>query len=399
MGRALRQWMADRRDAMQDEVVAARARVAAHAAEREGLLTKIKTGAGKCDKVERADLDKLKAQLEALDAAAPTEPILPTLFYEDVTPEGLAQYLADGWPSASLWSDEAGLVVGSRGMADDSRMRFLALINRFWDGLPFERHRTTAKRFTVKGRRLTTCLMMQPDVLGNLVTAGRGTARGMGFLARFLFAAPASTMGSRLYRAETADDPALARFDGRVRQLLDMPLPVEGRAMELRPPALGLSPAARRLWIEFHDDVERSLGPHRDYAEVADFTAKSADNAARLAGAFHVFEHGPVGNIGADTIEAGCRLATWHLHEAKRIMSGAQAPRELADAQQLLSWVMAHGGTVALRDILHRGPHRLRDRARRDAAVRRLVDSDNAVVTTIGKASTLRINPKAGGGE
>src|SRR5690349_17193121 len=46
--------------------------------------------------------------------------------YEDMTPEALAQDLAAGWPSASLWSDEAGLVVGGHGMGKDSVMRYLA---------------------------------------------------------------------------------------------------------------------------------------------------------------------------------------------------------------------------------------------------------------------------------
>jgi hypothetical protein len=80
---------------------------------------------------------------------------MPTLFYEDVTPEGLAQEIAAGWPSAALWSDEAALVIGSHGMGKDSALRYLGLLNRFWDGNSFERFRTTTKSFSVTGRRLT----------------------------------------------------------------------------------------------------------------------------------------------------------------------------------------------------------------------------------------------------
>jgi hypothetical protein len=42
----------------------------------------------------------------------PEIPLLPTLYFEDVTQEALAHSLAHGWPSASLWSDEAGIIIG-----------------------------------------------------------------------------------------------------------------------------------------------------------------------------------------------------------------------------------------------------------------------------------------------
>ena len=167
MSKAIRMWESDKTDEMKPDVDAARARMAAFEAERDGLLAKIKAAAGRPDgksgkaKVEVADLDKLKHDLKVMETQAPVAPIVPSLFYEDVTPEKMAEDLALGWPSASLWSDEAGLVVGGHGMGRDSIMRYLALINRFWDGQIFSRKRSTTKSFTVKGRRLTTCLMMQ----------------------------------------------------------------------------------------------------------------------------------------------------------------------------------------------------------------------------------------------
>jgi hypothetical protein len=161
MSKATRMWELAKKDAMKPEVDAARAKLAAHQAQKEGLLAMIKAGACR-SRGNTADLDKLKYDLETLEAQAPVAPIVPELFYEDVTPEKMAEDLAHGWPSASLWSDEAGLVVGGHGMGRDSIMRYLALINRFWDGQPFSRKRATTKSFTVTGRRLTTCLMSKP---------------------------------------------------------------------------------------------------------------------------------------------------------------------------------------------------------------------------------------------
>jgi hypothetical protein len=56
----------------------------------------------------------------------PEIPLLPTLYFEDVTQEALALSLAHGWPSASLWSDEAGIIIGSQSMQSNPT-RFVAV--------------------------------------------------------------------------------------------------------------------------------------------------------------------------------------------------------------------------------------------------------------------------------
>ena len=225
--RAPRQWQDERREAMAGEVLSARSAFAAHEAEHDGVLAKIKSAAGRKGTAEEADLHDLKLRLQELESAPPRTPLVPSLFHEDVTPEALAQSIASGWPSSSLWSDEAGLVIGAHGMSDDSVMRFLALLNRLWDGATFERKRTTAKSFVIKGRRFTVSLMMQEVVLARLLAAGGGVSRGLGFLARFLVAWPGSTMGTRFYCAEF-DDSGLSAFDARLHALLDIPLSTEG---------------------------------------------------------------------------------------------------------------------------------------------------------------------------
>jgi putative DNA primase/helicase len=404
MSKAIRMWESDKTDEMKPDVDAARARMAAFEAEKDGLLAKIKAAAGRPDgksgkaKVEVADLDKLKHDLEVMETQAPVAPIVPSLFYEDVTPEKMAEDLGLGWPSASLWSDEAGLVVGGHGMGRDSIMRYLALINRFWDGQPFSRKRSTTKSFTVKGRRLTTCLMMQETVLRQLLAAGDGVSRGSGFMARFLMTWPVSTMGGRFYRPRDPDDTALVRYDTRLRELLDMPLPVDGDGMVLVPPILSLSSNAGETWIELHDEVERELARHGEFFDVKDVAAKTADNAARIAGVFHVLEHGAIGEIAAGTMEDAAELALWHLHEAKRIIGAIEVPEALADAKVLLEWLLAQDGDMTPRDISYRGPNPLRDRERRDRAIEMLAETNHVVRVKVGrKGEALILNPKLEG--
>lgn len=396
MARAAREWEAERRLAMAPEIAAAQAKAAARQAEKDGLLAKIRTSAGKGSVSDAADVDAMQQRLVALEKAAAPVPVKPSLFNEDVTAERLAEEIALGWPSTSVWSDEGGLVIGSHAFSDESAMRYLGLANRLWDGLPFERKRATTKSFVVRGRRrVTYSLMMQEVVFRRLLAAGGGIARSIGFLARFLLAAPASTMGTRLYREADLEAATLAAFDARVRTLLDLPLPIEGDAMVLTPLVLPLSAAARRIWIDYHDDVELELSREGEYGDVADIAAKSAENAARIAAILHVFEHGPGGEISVDLMEAGAQVAAWHLYEARRIVSTREVPAAVKDAQLLLDWLLRKdSNAIEPREILHRGPNRLRDKARRDAAIEVLRETYHLDEVTAGRVTRLHLNPK-----
>ena len=395
---AAQRWQAERSEAMEPEMAAARAAIDAHAAERDGIIAKIRRAAGKASGKDQADRGALQARLEELEATRPSPVIPPCLFREDASPEALAQGLAFGWPSSSVWSDEGGLVVGGHGMSEDSALRYLALLNRLWDGLAFRRDRTTTQSFVVQGRRLTCSLMMQELVLARLMAARNGAARGIGFLARFLLAWPMSTMGMRRYREADLSAPELAAFDQRMHELLDLPLPTDRPALTLRPEALFLSQAARRQWIAFHDDVEQELGRNGAYGDVCDFAAKAAEKAARIAAVLHVFEHGPRGEIQADALLAGAQIAAWHLHEARRIMAACERPQLDSDAHLLLQWlVQQEPQPVSLKRVSQYAPSRVRPKQRRDRAIEELQERHLVVLDRFEGTAVLRLNPRLRG--
>jgi hypothetical protein len=369
-------WQQDYRDRHVAEVAEADSRIAAWQARREGILSKIKSASGGKPKKDGINITELQAVLIDLDAHKPNRKVVPTLFYEDVTPEALAQEMATGWPSAALWSDEGALVIGSHGMSDDAALRYFGLLNRFWDGNSFERFRATSNSFAVIGRRLTCSLMMQHIVLCRLIGAGGGLARGVGFLARFLLAWPCSTMGERAYREGELSGPPLARWDTRIKELLSTPLPADPKTLVLEPPTLFLSDRARTCWIDFHDDAERELGRLGRLSDVADFAAKAAENAARIAAILWVIENGPDGEIDAATMQAAAAIASWHLHEAKRIVRATEVPQAVSDAALLIEWMQKKSRwQISPRDVLHEGPSRLRDKTRRDQAAKILIET------------------------
>jgi putative DNA primase/helicase len=95
------------------------------------------------------------------------------------------------------------MVTGSHGMGKDSLLGYVAGLTRLWDGGVIHHEWKQAQSVHLEGRRLTVNLMVQPLVLRELAQRGGGLTRGSGFLARFLVAAPLSTMGidfeQRLY--------------------------------------------------------------------------------------------------------------------------------------------------------------------------------------------------------
>jgi uncharacterized protein DUF3987 len=393
--KAVREWEIEARESKMAEAGKARAEIAAWEAECAGLLAKIKSASGN-GASSKADIEAHKTRLTELEGAKPLGVIMPALFYEDVNAQTLAVSLAEGWPSASLWSDEGGLVIGSNGMSDENLMGFAALLNRLWDGHSFERKRLTTKSGLIKGRRFTVSLMMQPVVMARLLGACNGAARNIGFVARNLIAWPTSTIGRRLYKEPPTSMPAIGMFNARIKTLLNLGLKTEGPQMELTPARLPLSHDAKASWTRYHDAIERELSRTGEFGDIPDIGSKIAENAARMAGVFHVVVHGPDGEICDELMERAIAVVTWHLNEARRVMGANQMPEDVADAQLLLDWLLRQETTpIDPRAILQLGPSRLRDRKRRDAALKVLVDRH--WVFESGNPSRLTLNPKARG--
>ena len=67
---------------------------------------------------------------------------------------------------------------------------------------------------------------------------------------------------------------------------------------------LSLTPEAKAAWVEYHDAIESELSSGGELYDVRDVASKSADNAARLAALFQMFE-GAGGAIGAGWLSRG----------------------------------------------------------------------------------------------
>lgn len=367
-----------------------KAALAAWDAKRAGLLQRIKTETAAKAKDGTGDAEKL---LRELEDDKPDAPRVPRLLYSDVTPEALAFELATKWPAGAILSDEGGAVLGSHGMGNDSMMRNFALLNQLWEGATKSITRRTSESFTVKGARLTVALQVQESTLRRFSDQTKGLARGTGFLARFLVAWPESTQGYRPFK-DAPNWERLAAFNRRITDILNLDAPIceDG---SLKPAMLSLAPAAGDAWRAFHDRIEGQLQAGGDLFDVRDVASKIADNAARLAALFHVFEGG-IGPVSLDAFNRAARIAEWHLHESRRFFGELALPAELANAMRLDTWLIGYcrrEGThlVPKREAQRLGP--VREKAALDAAVSTLAELDRAQQRADTKRKFIAVNP------
>lgn len=364
--------------------------ISAWNAEREGILSAIKS-AGKSGK----PTDKLKQDLAEVQNDKPDPPQIPKLLLGDETPENLAWRLAKQWPSNGVISSEAGVVLGSHGMGKETIMRNLSLYNVLWDGGVHEVGRKTSESFTVSGARLTVGLQIQEATLRDFFGRSGELARGTGFLARFLMAWPESTQGYRLYTEPPEQWPWLAAFNKRISQILDSPAPIEDG--KLKPQTLLLSTEAKAAWIQFHDCIEKELASGKELHCVRDVASKAADNAARLATLFHVFDHGIGGQVNHDSFESASRIVAWHLHESRRFFGELALPVELANAARLDSYLLDYCNDkrthiVGKRTAQQYGP--LKKKEQLDIALNELIELERVNVFKEGKRIILKVNPQ-----
>lgn len=364
------------------------AAIAAWDAEREGILAAIRD-AGKKGK----PADGLRKALEELQWSKPAHPPVPRMLFSDETTPSLLMKLGTGWPSAGVVSSEAGIVFGSHAMGGDQAMQGMAAMNVLWDGGEISVGRKTSDSFKVRGARLTVALQTQEATLREFFKRTGTLARGTGFMARFLVAWPDSTQGMRMFTEAPSHWPQLAAYHRRISQILNTPVTLQDGG--LTPTLLELTPKAKQAWIEYHDAIERELVTGGELYDVRDAASKSADNAARLAALFQLFEHG-INPVEAEVFESASRIAAWHLSESRRFFGEIALPPEMSDAARLDSWLIGYCrdkglSFVGKNHLRQYGP--IRDGNRLDAALKELAEAYRIQSAKSGKRTLIFLNP------
>src|SRR5258706_1004984 len=130
-------------------------------------------------------------------------------------------------------------------MSQEHALKYMSSLNLFWDGKPQSFDRRTTESFTVRDARLTVGLQVQLKTIQDFFERTNGLSRGIGFLARFLFAWPQSTSGTRFYQEPPATMAHRDGFNRKIRALLEG-TPEPGPKGETARRVLALSADAKR---------------------------------------------------------------------------------------------------------------------------------------------------------
>jgi len=320
---------------------------------RDKILAEAKSGKGEKRTAAQADLEALGPEPEAPPSAdrTVTEP----------TFEGLTKLFAHGQPSLGLFSDEGGQFLGGHAMNSENRQKTLAAFNDLWQGNPIRRTRSGDGHATLYGRRLAVHLMVQPTVARGFMADPM--AVDTGFLPRFLICEPPSAIGTRMQANARRDEMALASFAGRLRDILDTPLPMEPETRELEPRTLQLTPEARTLLVAFSDAIEAAQAPRADLAHITGTASKAAEQAARIAGVLTLWRDLQAPKVEARDMANAIDLAQFYLSEASRLASAALVSTEIDRAEALRRWLLDGWAEaeVLVRDVVQYGPNALRE--------------------------------------
>lgn len=215
--------------------------------------------------------------------------------------------------------------------------------------------------------------MMQPIVLTELTR--NPILMEQGVLARCLFAAPLSIAGTRKYKeVDLSIDQDVLTFHHRINEILDRPYPSQNKGSNeagvfdsddaLSPIQLTLDPDAKKLWKEFHDQIDAKTAEGQIYTSIKPFASKAAEQVLRIAGIFAFFEQvsSDTCSILVDHINRAIVLVEFYLSEALRILGNTVSDPDLALAIQTLKWLRKDlaGVIFPLSDVYQYGPVQIR---------------------------------------
>ena len=247
-------------------------------------------------------------------------------------------------------------------------------------------------------------MQVQEATLRSFFDRSGDLARGTGFLARFLLACPESTQGHRPFTDPPESWPALVRFNQRIAGILNQEVAIDEDGA-LSPTVFPLAVETKAAWVKFHDAIESELRSGGELYDVRDVASKTADNAARIAALFQIFESGGGGAIGLAAFEGAYRIAAWHLHEARRFYGELALPEEQANAARLDSWLLDYcrreqTNIVPRREVQRNvTPVRLRERVALTSALAELAEAGRVQLVQDGKRKEIHINPACLEGE
>lgn len=282
----------------------------------------------------------------------PMEPHPERCVVSDTTVEAIAPILLDNPRGLLLARDElAGWITSFDRYASGGRGADAAhwLSMHAGENMIVDRKTGAVRTLFVPRAAVSVCGGIQPGILARVMSAEH---RESGLLARLLLACPPRRV-KRWSEAEVHQDVEEA-VEAVVERLFDL-LPGAGDDGEPCPVVIGLTPEAKRVWID-HFNAHAAAGVDRE-GDLAAAWSKLEEVPARLALILHYAAWAAGGCADADnvdevTLRAAVTLGRWFCREAQRVYDLLSESDVDRDRRRLLTWIERRGGTVTAREVL-----------------------------------------------
>lgn len=247
----------------------------------------------------KGDRVAIKRALDQL-GPPPTPPLTPILTCPEPTYQGLVKYLISGQPSVGIFAGEGGQFIGGHSMKDDNKLETAAGLSDAWDGKAIKRVRVGDGFAILPGRRIAMHLLAQPDVAAIMLADRLLLTQGL--LSRILVTAPESLAGTRMWHEPSEDSGrAIRRYGARILGILERPLPLaDGKTNELSPRLLPLTVDARKIWIDFANNIETQIRGDGAFVPIRGLANKLPEHAQRLGSVTALVANIEVAALSAD---------------------------------------------------------------------------------------------------
>lgn len=350
-------------------------------------------------------------------------PARPKLIVDDVTPETIASILADQGGRLAVLSPE-GDIFGIMAGRYTSGPPNLGVYLKAHAGDTIRVDRRTRSEH-VRQPALTMGITTQPEVMRSF--GSNSAFRGQGLLARFLYAIPKSTVGTRVSESEPIPDHVKATYFHRMLLLLEQMHSVHSvhsvqsdQSVHSGTPTdhqdstnilyIEISIEAKNRLVRFMDWLEPQIGPYGTLEHVADWAAKLAGAVLRIAGLLHMADTlGQNGQNGQNTISdnvmaRAISLAHYLLPHAQAAYAEIGASPSIEAAKYILRWIEKNGAHIFKQRDCYRGVrgHLFKSADDCDEPLRLLADhgyireidqEDRAGKTGRKPSATYEVNP------
>ncbi|WP_141579674.1 YfjI family protein [Actinomadura sp. WMMA1423] len=276
-----------------------------------------------------AEITKMKEQLDELpDKDTP----FPRLLVEDLTEAALSQRLMENDEALGILTAEGGLFGNVAGRYSDGLPNWDIYLKSY-DEEYIAIDRISRGTVVLSHPALAMGVAAQPGVI--LDAARIPGAKDRGFLGRWFYALPKSTLGHRKNLRTKLAPEQHEWWSQTVQRVLDTP----PRSSPV--PYLALTPEADKLLQGLLDGIE----PHLDaltgrFAHMSDWASKLAGKTLRLAGLFHLAQgYGTARKVDEATMTSAVAFSLWTIHHAERVYQNWKRSEDEVGVEPILTWI------------------------------------------------------------